>query len=171
MADAAPALAHSAPSLRALGRYGGLVALANLAWEVAQLPFYTIWRDGTPGAISSAVLHCTAGDVLIAMTCVAIALLVTDRPRWPAAGAVRVGLVATALGAAYTVFSERLNVSVRGSWAYAPEMPVLPLWAPASSLSCNGSSCRPCASPSRGGWWAPAPGRTRHDDPRPRAEP
>jgi hypothetical protein len=126
MADAASVLARGAPSLRALGRYGGLVAGANLAWEIAQLPFYTIWRDGTPGAISFAVLHCTAGDALIAMTSVAIALFVTGRPRWPATGAVRVGLVATALGAAYTVFSEWLNVSVRGSWAYAPEMPVLP---------------------------------------------
>jgi hypothetical protein len=126
LAEAASALARGAPSLRVLGWYGGLVALANLAWEVAQLPFYTIWRDGTPGAISFAVLHCTAGDVLIAMASLAIALLVTGRPRWPATGAVRVGLVATALGAAYTVFSEWLNVSVRGSWAYAPGMPVLP---------------------------------------------
>jgi hypothetical protein len=126
MADAASVLVHGAPSLRALGWYGGLVAGTNLAWEIAQLPFYTLWRAGTPGAISFAVLHCTAGDVLIAMTSVAAALLLTGRPRWPAAGAVRVGLVATALGAAYTVFSEWLNVSVRGSWAYAPAMPVLP---------------------------------------------
>jgi hypothetical protein len=126
MADAASALARGASSLRALGWYGGLIAGANLAWEIAQLPFYTLWRDGTPGTISFAVLHCTAGDVLIAMTSVAIALLVTGRPRWPAVGAVRVGLVATTLGAAYTVFSGWLNVSVRGSWAYAPAMPVLP---------------------------------------------
>ena len=126
MADTTSALAHGAPCLRALGWYGGLIAGANLAWEIAQLPFYTLWRDGTPGTISFAVLHCTAGDVLIAMVSVAIALLVTGLPPWPATGTVRVGFVATALGAAYTVFSEWLNVSVRGNWAYVPGMPVLP---------------------------------------------
>ena len=30
------------------------------------------------------------------------------------------------LGAAYTIFSERLNVQVRRSWAYTAAMPVLP---------------------------------------------
>jgi hypothetical protein len=126
MAEAAAALLHGAPWFRALCWYGGLITGANLAWEVAQLPFYGLWRDGTPGAISFAILHCTAGDVLIAMASVLIALLVTGRPRWPAAGTARVGLVATTIGAAYTVFSEWLNVSVRGSWTYAPAMPVLP---------------------------------------------
>jgi hypothetical protein len=31
------------------------------------------------------------------------------------------------LGLVYTVFSEWLNVSVRGSWAYASAMPVVPI--------------------------------------------
>ena len=34
---------------------------------------------------------------------------------------------AIALGAAYTVFSEWLNVEIRRSWSYAASMPVLPL--------------------------------------------
>jgi len=33
---------------------------------------------------------------------------------------------AIALGAAYTVFSEWLNVEIRRSWSYAASMPVVP---------------------------------------------
>jgi hypothetical protein len=126
MAEAAAALLSGAPWLRALCWYGGLITGANLAWEVAQLPFYGLWRDGTPGAITFAILHCNAGDVLIAMTSVLIALLITGRSSWPTVGTARISLVATAIGVTYTVFSEWLNVSVRGSWTYAPAMPVLP---------------------------------------------
>jgi hypothetical protein len=40
---------------------GGL----NLAWEIAQLPLYTIWTEAPPAGIAFAVAHCTAGDLLI----------------------------------------------------------------------------------------------------------
>jgi len=126
MAEAVAALLPGARRFRALCWYAGLITGANLVWETAQLPFYGLWRDGSPDAIAFAILHCTAGDVLIAMTSELIALLVTGRSSWPAAGAARTGLVATAIGVIYTVFSEWLNVSVRGSWTYAPAMPVLP---------------------------------------------
>lgn len=37
-------------------------------------------------------------------------------------------VVTVVLCLAYTVYSEWLNVTVRGSWAYAPSMPKLPVF-------------------------------------------
>ena len=107
-------------------RYLVVTLIANLLWETAQLPFYTIWKTGSFRDIVFAVLHCTAGDAMIAAGALLLALLVVGRDGWPQRDRVTVGLASTVLGASYTVFSEWLNVSVRGSWAYAAAMPVLP---------------------------------------------
>lgn len=113
--------------LTSLRRYMALIVLANLAWEIAQLPLYTIWRKGSPGDIAFAVVHCTTGDVLIASSALLGALLVLGDVRWPHE---RYGAVATftlVAGLAYTAFSEWLNVTVRGSWAYTELMPTIPM--------------------------------------------
>ncbi len=73
------------PSQRILPGAGWLAALRsylastfalNLVWETAQLPLYTIWNEGTAGSRAFAVLHCTVGDVLIALAVLAGALFV-----------------------------------------------------------------------------------------------
>lgn len=103
-----------------------LFAAFNLAWELIQLPFYTIWNTGTPGEIIYAVLHCTVGDVLIGTATWAISRLAIGgwqhRPRseWP----LLVCFIVLAL--AYTVFSEWMNVNVTRSWAYTDHMPLIP---------------------------------------------
>ena len=108
--------------LRRLRIYFAVVALGNLAWETLQLPLYTIWTTGTLGQQAFAVVHCTGGDMLIALAALAFALiLVGERGFWPVAA------LAIAFGLAYTGFSEWLNVYVRGSWAYSQRMPVLTL--------------------------------------------
>lgn len=100
------------------------MAATNLGWEVLQLPLYSLWSTASPLAITWAVLHCTAGDVLIgAVTFLAARRLTHGLPR-----IVFVAVLVT-LGVAYTVFSEWLNVSVRGNWAYAPAMPLVPPFA------------------------------------------
>jgi hypothetical protein len=48
------------------GRYLLAILIGNLLWEAAQIPLYTIWRDGSPGQIAFAVIHCSGGDLLIA---------------------------------------------------------------------------------------------------------
>ena len=98
----------------------------NLVWEEAQMPHYTIWNEGTAGSRAFAVLHCTAGDVLIALTVLAGALILVGNTAWPTRRAGRVTAVTVAAGLAYTVFSEWLNVEVRRSWAYSDLMPTLP---------------------------------------------
>src|SRR5829696_4004989 len=45
----------------------------NLAWEITQLPLYTIWWTDPGPRIAFAVLHCTAGDLMIGAASLAAA--------------------------------------------------------------------------------------------------
>ena len=97
----------------------------NLAWEAVQLPLYTIFSEGSARSIVYAVTHCTLGDVVIALACYAGAGVAMRNADWVRVRPFGGTAVAVVLGTAYTVFSEWLNVSVRGSWTYAPSMPVI----------------------------------------------
>ena len=111
---------------RTIAHYLGAIVVGNLIWETAQLPLYTIWKTGTGRELVVAVVHCTAGDVVIAASALAAAVVLTTQWNWPRSGFSSVAVVAVVLGIAYTIYSERLNVLVLGSWAYAESMPVLP---------------------------------------------
>lgn len=113
--------------LRVLRRYIGFVVPAHLLWEIAQFPLYTLWTEGTVGEIAFAVVHCTAGDVMIASLALLAALLLAGDRTWPLHRYATVAGLALVLGLGYTIFSEWLNTEIRGSWAYADAMPVLPL--------------------------------------------
>ena len=104
--------------LRALRRFLVFIALANLAWEFAQMPLYTLWYEGTAGEIIFAAVHCTGGDILIASASLLISFLLVARPAWPRATYKRVAALTIGFALPYTVFSEWLNTGVRGSWAY-----------------------------------------------------
>jgi len=118
--------AHAPSWLAAIRRYLLFVAGANLIWEVVQLPLYTIWREGTPGEKVFAVVHCTGGDILIASSALVASLVLVGGRAWPSEGFWRVGALTIALGLSYTIFSEWLNIEIRGSWAYSDLMPLLP---------------------------------------------
>ncbi len=113
--------------LAALRAYLYVTAIANLTWEMLHLPLYTIWTTGSLGEQAFAVLHCTAGDVLVAFSALAVALITAGVKTWPAERHRPVLLVALIVGIAYAVFSEWLNMVARASWAYSPLMPVVPL--------------------------------------------
>ena len=111
--------------LSLLRHYLAFIAVANLLWEILQLPLYTIWAEGTPAEIAFAVVHCTAGDLLIAMASLVAGLIVAGDRTWPTRRFWAVAAVM--LGVAYTVFSEWLNLVVRKSWAYSDLMPIVPV--------------------------------------------
>lgn len=113
--------------LRAIRIYLSLILLGNLIWEALQLPFYTIGQTGTLRHQAFAVVHCTGGDFLIATTALILALMTLGHRDWPMSHFKRVAAVAIALGLGYAIFSEWLNVSVRGTWSYSALMPVLSL--------------------------------------------
>jgi hypothetical protein len=111
----------------ALLRYLLVLTAMSLVWEFAQMPLYTLWDTGTSGEIVYAALHCTAGDAMIGGFTLVVALLVFGAEGWPREGRTRVLAATAALGLGYTIFSEWLNVDLRGAWAYSELMPVVPL--------------------------------------------
>jgi hypothetical protein len=119
----------------ALGRYLGVIALGNLAWEFAQMPLYTLWRTGTWREIAFAAVHCTGGDILIGSSSLTIALLAVGSGAWPAERFRAVAALTVVLGIAYTTVSEWLNIVVRAAWAYSDLMPVLTIFGSHVGLS------------------------------------
>lgn len=91
------------------------------------MPLYTLWETGSPSEIAFAALHCTGGDILIALASVMLALILAGKASWPQVDSRRIIGVAVVLGLSYTLFSEWLNIEIRQSWAYRDIMPVVPL--------------------------------------------
>lgn len=112
--------------LVALRRYFIFAIPAHFAWEVAQLPLYTIWYDDPLGKIAFAAIHCTGGDAMIASISLLAALLLFGNLHWPDERYIAVAAPAIIAGVAYTVFSEWHNTEVRNNWAYSSLMPTLP---------------------------------------------
>jgi hypothetical protein len=80
-------------------------------------------------------LHCTFGDLAIAVSALAVSLLITGRQDWPQRRFWPVAVLTIVLGVAYTVYSEWLNVVVRAAWAYSDLMPRVPLFGFETGLS------------------------------------
>ena len=120
---------HREPAARQFIGLGYLPWLAglNLAWETTHVPFYTLWKEAKPSYVAFAVLHCTAGDVVIGAAALLLALIVGREKalvqwRW-----LRIAALTVLAAAAYTVVSEWINASVLASWTYAEAMPTLDL--------------------------------------------
>mgnify|MGYP003627711928 CR=1 FL=1 len=113
--------------LGVMRRYLTFIAVANLVWESLQLPLYTIWLEAEAGMMLFAVVHCTAGDILIATATLVLALSLFGSSAWPYTGHRKVVIFTIAMGLGYTIFSEWLNTEVRESWAYSELMPTLPI--------------------------------------------
>lgn len=120
-------LRHNRVGLRrACARYLGAMLVGSIAWETVHLPLYTLWQSSTASYLAFAVAHCTAGDLMIATIALAVGWSGVGRG-WPFLNYGRVAVLSIGLGLAYTVFSEWLSTSVRGSWAYTAAMPIVPI--------------------------------------------
>lgn len=115
-------------SLTALRRYFAVIIPASLIWEFAHMPLYTIWNEGTWGGIVFAAVHCTGGDIQIAMSALMLTLMLIGRG-WPHVAATRrsVTVLTVVFGLGYTLFSEWLNIVIRAAWAYSDLMPIIPI--------------------------------------------
>jgi hypothetical protein len=121
--------------------YLSLAAAGHLFWEAAQLPLYTISRDGTRRDIAVALFHCTGGDALITAASLTLAILTAWLLRWPLFGG-RMALAAILLGLGYR---SSANGSMYGSvraGLTARRCPFCRHSAPVSPPSCNGWSCQ-----------------------------
>lgn len=99
-----------------------LAAALHSIWELAQLPFYSLWNDPDRVRMALYVIHCIIGDVLIATV---LFLLVAAAMRsfgWPSVRPWAGGVLFITAGLVYTAFSEWYNVYQTRAWAYTPEM-------------------------------------------------
>jgi len=108
-----------------LARWTGLAVLLHGLWEIAHLPLYTLWDDPDGARIVRYVLHCLAGDVLIAVGVYLLTALVFRDFVWPVRRPWTAGGFMLVTGLGYTVFSEWYNVYRLGAWAYQSTMPLI----------------------------------------------
>jgi hypothetical protein len=108
-----------------------LVMLAlplELLWEIAQFPLYDVWHQNDWAYIFYGLAHCTLGDLLILLILYeVIALLNRNRAWYAMNGVLANGLLFTLLGAGYTIYSEIMNVRIKGTWGYTELMPIVPI--------------------------------------------
>ncbi len=110
------------------------LAALSLIWEVAQLPLYTLWTEAPPADIAFAVMHCTAGDLLIGSAALTISLLLTRSGSFRGWKWAYISSWTALIGVAYTVFSEWTNTTLF-RWAYSELMPTIVLGATEVGLS------------------------------------
>ena len=109
----------------AAGRWLAFSLFLNLAWEMTQAPLYVFTAGSDARAIAYSLLHCTAGDGVIALACFLVAAIVARDALWPVHHPWLGGSTAVVAGLAWTAISEWRNVYVGGAWGYAPQMPLL----------------------------------------------
>ena len=108
-------------------RYLALITVVNLSWEFLHMPLYQIWETGSVSEIVFAAIHCTGGDVLIALSSLIAALILFGDRGWPVSQSWKVIVTTVLFGFLYTMYSEWLNIEVRKTWAYRDLMPVIPV--------------------------------------------
>jgi hypothetical protein len=118
--------ASGTPRLLARAVLGSTLAfLANLAWETAQVRLYTLWDSTSGVGIASALLHCSLGDMLIALAMYAVAAVALRRGDWPGSRPWAGGAIVVIGATAFTAWSEWYNVYRAGNWGYAADMPLI----------------------------------------------
>jgi len=116
----------TAPGVMAgAGLWSALAFVLNLTWEIAQVRLYTIWTAADAATVAWALLHCTLGDVVIALAMFALAGCALRRADWPAARPWAGGAVVVIGALAFTAWSEWYNVYRAGSWGYTASMPMI----------------------------------------------
>lgn len=93
--------------LSATRRYYAVTGVLHLVWEFAHMPLYALWETGTPQEIISAAVHCTGGDLLIALAALSSATLLFGHKLWPNHNFARVFAATLAIGIGYTTFNVR----------------------------------------------------------------
>lgn len=97
----------------------------NLAWEIAHVRLYTLWAEADGLTVAWSLLHCTVGDVLIALALFALTGMVLRQSDWPASRPWAGGAMVASGAMAYTAWSEWYNVYRAGSWGYTDGMPLI----------------------------------------------
>lgn len=100
----------------------------ELLWEIVHFPLYDIWYQNDWGFILYALAHCTVGDLLILLVLYEVIALLNRNRHWYANNVMSSGILFTLFGVGYTVYSEIVNVHVKGIWGYTDLMPIVPVF-------------------------------------------
>ena len=111
--------------LAGAGLWSALAFILNLTWEIAQVRLYTIWAAADGMSIAWALLHCSLGDVVIALAMFALAGIVLRRADWPASRPWTGGAIVVIGAVAFTAWSEWYNVYRAANWGYTASMPMI----------------------------------------------
>ncbi len=107
------------------GLWSVLALVLNLVWEIAHVRLYTLWDTADRMTIAWSVLHCSLGDVVIALSLFALAGIALRLKDWPVFRPIAGGTIVVIGALAFTVWSEWFNVYKIGSWAYTVNMPMI----------------------------------------------
>ena len=105
--------------------WSALAFVLKLLWEIAPVRLYKIWDAADRMAVAWALLHCTLGDVLIALALFALAGVLLRCADWPMLRPWTGGAIVVIGAIAYTVWSEWFNVDRAGNWGYTASMPMV----------------------------------------------
>ena len=112
-------------AIEQIGIWAVLAFAFNLAWEVAHVRLYALWVESDGSQIARSILHCSSGDVAIALTAYALAGFALARADWlrtrPWAGCA----IVVVASITFTAFSEWYNVYRVGAWSYGSAMPTI----------------------------------------------
>lgn len=107
------------------GLWAALAFILNLTWEIAHVRLYAIWAEADGMTIAWSLLHCSLGDVVIALVMFALAGIALWRSDWPASHPWTGGAIVVIGAIAFTAWSEWYNVYRAGSWGYTARMPTI----------------------------------------------
>jgi len=107
------------------GLWSALAFVLNLAWEIAHARLYTLWAEADGLTVAWSLLHCSLGDVLIALALFALAGVALRRADWPLSRPWAGGAMVVIGAMAYTTWSEWYNVYRAGGWGYSASMPLI----------------------------------------------
>lgn len=99
----------------------------ELLWEMAQFPLYDVWHQNDWGYILYGLAHCTLGDLLILLVAYEMVALLRRHRGWFLTNVASGGVLFTLLGVGHTVYSEIMNVRIKGTWGYTDLMPRVPI--------------------------------------------
>lgn len=98
------------PAFRFVGwRFAPWFLVMSLAWEFGHARLYTIWTEARMDVVF-AILRCTAGDPMIALVSLTIALTLLQAGPLHTWRIAQIAGASTVLGSAYTIFSEWMNL-------------------------------------------------------------
>ncbi len=122
--DARRAMAMPGVMARA-GLWSALAFILNLMWEIAHVRLYALWATADAMTVAWSLLHCTLGDVVIALAMFALVGMVLRRVDWPILSPWTGGVIVVIGTMVFTAWSEWYNVYSVGNWAYAASMPMI----------------------------------------------